>query len=134
MDRFGRIDGLQQRRPRRTARAARREPTKDIERVLGVNLFGTFFGMKHVLPFMKNQGAGMIVNNSSVVGARGFATRSAYVASKRGIVGLTRTTGVEYGEYGISVICLICRALKAHPGPAAATGRSEEMMLRHRAP
>ena len=45
-----------------------------------------------------------------------------------------RTTGVECSEYGISVICLICRALKAHPAPAAATTRSEEMMLRHRAP
>lgn len=82
-------------------------PTEDFERVVGVNLMGTFHGMKHVLPVMVDQGSGVIVNNSSVGGIRGFATRSAYSATKHGIIGLTRTAGADYGAKGISVVALV---------------------------
>ncbi len=82
-------------------------PTEEFQRVIGVNLMGTYYGMKHAIPFMIEQGRGVIVNNSSVGGVRGFATRSAYSASKHGIIGLTRTAGAEYGKDGISVIAVV---------------------------
>ncbi|MEU3986597.1 SDR family oxidoreductase [Streptomyces sp. NPDC026672] len=80
--------------------------TEDFRRVVNVNLMGTFYGMKHALPIMAGQGGGVIVNNSSVGGIRGFATRSAYSATKHGIIGLSRTAGAEYGKDGVSVIAI----------------------------
>lgn len=72
-------------------------------RVLNVNLIGVFYGMKYVLQVMKKQGYGAIVNTASVGGIRGVGNQSGYAASKHGVVGLTRNSGVEYGQYGIRI-------------------------------
>ena len=52
---------------------------------------------------MKKQGSGSIVNTASVGGIRGVGNQSGYAASKHGVVGLTRNSGIEYGQYGINV-------------------------------
>jgi NAD(P)-dependent dehydrogenase (short-subunit alcohol dehydrogenase family) len=75
----------------------------EFERVLSVNLRGVFFGMAAVLPVMRRQGHGSIVNTASVGGIRGIGNQSGYAASKHGVVGLTRNSAVEYGRFGISV-------------------------------
>lgn len=75
----------------------------EFRKVVGVNLNGVFFGMKYVLEVMKKQGAGSIVNTASVGGIRGVGNQSGYAASKHGVVGLTRNSGIEYGQYGISI-------------------------------
>lgn len=75
----------------------------EFEKVINVNLNGVFFGMKHVLKVMKEQGHGSIVNTASVGGIRGVGNQSGYAASKHGVVGLTRNSGIEYGQYGISI-------------------------------
>ena len=75
----------------------------EFEKVISVNLNGVFYGMKHVLKVMKEQGSGSIVNTASVGGIRGVGNQSGYAASKHGVVGLTRNSGVEYGEFGISI-------------------------------
>ena len=75
----------------------------EFERVLSINLKGVFYGMAAVLPVMRRQGYGSIVTTASVGGIRGVGNQSGYAASKHGVVGLTRNSAVEYGQYGISI-------------------------------
>lgn len=75
----------------------------EFEKVVNVNLNGVFYGMKYVLKVMKEQGYGSIVNTASVGGIRGVGNQSGYAASKHGVVGLTRNSGIEYGEFGVSI-------------------------------
>ncbi|MBB0245888.1 SDR family oxidoreductase [Streptomyces alkaliphilus] len=75
----------------------------EFERVLAINLRGVFLGLEQVLGVMREQGHGRIVNTASVGGIRGVGNQSGYAAAKHGVVGLTRNSGVEYGEYGITV-------------------------------
>lgn len=76
---------------------------EEFRRVVDINLNGVFYGMKHVLGVMQKQGSGAIVNTASVGGIRGVGNQSGYAASKHGVVGLTRNSGVEYGQYGIRI-------------------------------
>lgn len=77
--------------------------TAEFDRVIGVNLGGVFYGLAEVLKVMRKQGAGSIVNTASVGGIRGVGSQSGYAASKHGVVGLTRNSAVEYGQYGIQI-------------------------------
>lgn len=72
-------------------------------RVVDVNLNGVFYGLKYVLPVMKQQKQGSIVNTASIAGIRGIGKRAGYVATKHGVVGLTKTAAIEFAPYGISV-------------------------------
>ena len=76
---------------------------QEFARVLGINLNGVFFGMRHALRIMRAQGHGAIVNTASVGGIRGVGNQSGYAASKHGVVGLTRNSAIEYGQFGISI-------------------------------
>lgn len=75
----------------------------EFRRVLSVNLDGVFYGLTEVLKVMRGQGSGAIVNMASVGGIRGIGNQSGYAASKHGVVGLTRNSAVEYGQYGIQI-------------------------------
>ena len=68
---------------------------EDWERVIGVNLRGVWSCMKHELRQMERQGGGAIVNNASVGALTGNPGIGAYIASKHGVVGLTRTAALE---------------------------------------
>lgn len=76
---------------------------KDYEFVMGVNLRGIWNCMKFELLQMRKQGSGAIVNNSSLGGLVGIAERGIYHASKHGVVGLTRSAGLECAPLGIRV-------------------------------
>lgn len=76
---------------------------QEFDRVIGVNLNGVFHGMAEVLKVMREQGHGSIVNTASVGGIRGVGNQSGYAASKHGVVGLTRNSAVEYGQYNIQI-------------------------------
>ena len=76
---------------------------EEFQKVLSVNLNGVFYGMKYVLKVMKEQGFGSIVNTASVGGIRGVGNQSGYAASKHGVVGLTRNSAIEYGQFGVSI-------------------------------
>jgi NAD(P)-dependent dehydrogenase (short-subunit alcohol dehydrogenase family) len=76
------------------------------DRVIAINLRGTFLCLKHGIAAMLPRGGGSIVNNASVAGLVGFAGIPAYCASKGGIVQLTRTAALEYATQGIRVNCL----------------------------
>jgi NAD(P)-dependent dehydrogenase (short-subunit alcohol dehydrogenase family) len=76
---------------------------EDWDRVIGINLRGVWSCMKHELRQMERQGSGAIVNNASVGALTGNPGIGSYIASKHGVVGLTRTAALEYIKYGIRV-------------------------------
>lgn len=104
LDAYGRIDGFFN----NAGIEGKQNVTEDFDKeefnkVIAVNLNGVFFGMAEVLKVMRAQGSGSIVNTASVGGIRGVGNQSGYAASKHGVVGLTRNSAVEYGQYGIQI-------------------------------
>ncbi|MCP5467180.1 MAG: SDR family oxidoreductase [Sinobacteraceae bacterium] len=104
--------------------------------VLGVNLRGVFFGIKHAAIRMIAQGqGGRIINIGSQASKSGFPYAAPYVASKHGVVGLTRTAAIELGAHGITVNAICPNHVTTGLGAwqnkyfSAATGRSEEAYL-----
>lgn len=73
------------------------------DRVIGINLRGVWSSMKYELRQMEQQGSGAIVNNASVGALTGNPGIGSYIASKHGVVGLTRTAALEYIKKGIYV-------------------------------
>ena len=73
------------------------------ERVIGINLTGTFYGCKRALAEMLPVGRGRIINIASVAGLVGSGGGAAYTASKHGVVGLTRQLAITYAARGITV-------------------------------
>ena len=71
--------------------------------MIDIMLVGTFIMTKHVLPIMKKQQFGRILNMSSINGVIGFSGKSAYNSAKHGIIGLTKVTALETAEDGITV-------------------------------
>ncbi|WKV12304.1 3-oxoacyl-ACP reductase FabG [Marivirga harenae] len=73
------------------------------QKVLDVNLSGVFYCTKAISPFMVEQAYGRIVNASSVVGVYGNFGQTNYVATKAGVIGMTKTWAKELGRKGITV-------------------------------
>jgi len=90
------------------------------DRMININLKSVWLCMKYEIPQMLKQGKGSIVNTSSVAGLVGVPSNPAYPASKHGVVGLTRSTALEYAKTGIRVNC-VC------PGPIR-TGMHESLI------
>jgi NAD(P)-dependent dehydrogenase (short-subunit alcohol dehydrogenase family) len=76
---------------------------KEWRRTLDVNLTGTFLCTRKAVPLLKGAGGGSIVNMSSNAGTMGLPYRAPYVATKWGIIGLTKTLAMELGPFGIRV-------------------------------
>lgn len=79
---------------------------KDFEQVIQINLMGTFFVNKAVVPSMRANKYGRIVNIASIAGKEGNPNASAYSSSKAGVIGLTKSLGKELAQENISVNCV----------------------------
>ncbi|MCI8565180.1 MAG: SDR family oxidoreductase [Lachnospiraceae bacterium] len=75
----------------------------NFKKIYSVNVFGTFLMMQNVLPIMKKQRSGAIVNFGSVSGMRGYTYEIGYGSSKWAVIGMTQNAANEYGRYGIRV-------------------------------
>jgi len=84
---------------------------KEWENILNTNLKGCFLFIREVLPIMKRQGRGIIINVSSGLGVEGIANFSAYCASKFGLIGLTQVAADETVGMGIKVYAVLPAAV-----------------------
>ena len=78
-------------------------PIDEWRRVVDINLNGTFFVNRAIVPGMKARNYGRIVNISSVAGKEGNPNASAYAAAKAGVIGMTKALGKELAKYDIAV-------------------------------
>lgn len=93
--------------------------------VLKVNLSSVFFSMKYELPHLLERGGGAIVNTASNAGLFAVPAMPAYVASKHGVVGLSKSTAVDYGPQGIRVNA-ICPGFIRTPLLESVVGTDDE--------
>src|SRR5690606_10009292 len=81
------------------------KPSADWQRIIGINLTGAFYGVKHAARVMKQAGrGGVIVNMASVLGLVGFAAAPAYTAAKHGLLGLTKAAALQLAPANIRVV------------------------------
>lgn len=78
-------------------------PIDSWKQVIDINLTGVFYGMKYQLPEMVKAGSGSVINVASILGQVGFENSAAYVASKHGVVGLTKASALEYSKQKVRV-------------------------------
>jgi len=111
LDRFGRIDvfvnnaGIEGR-----VAPLVDQRIEDFDRVMAVNVRGSFLGLQHVLPGMIERKSGSIINMSSIAGLKGSPNVSPYITSKHAIVGLTRAAAMEAAAANV-------RVNSVHPSP-----------------
>jgi NAD(P)-dependent dehydrogenase (short-subunit alcohol dehydrogenase family) len=104
------------------------------DKVVTVNLTGTFDATRLAIPHLRRSAAGVIINMSSVAGRFGYANRSAYSATKWAIIGFTKTLAIELGEAGIRANAILPGAVagsrieKVFEGRAKATAQSLEQV------
>lgn len=100
----------------------------DFDRVIAVNLKGVWLGMKHQIPRMLEHGGGSIVNTASLAGLVAVPSLAAYIASKHGVVGLTRAAAVEHANEGVRVNCVCPAAIRTAMMDILAPERQQELL------
>ena len=100
----------------------------DYRRVFDINVWGVLNSMKHEIPVMLKQGAGVIINTSSVAGHVGMAGASIYVASKHAVEGLTKAAALEYAKQGIRVNAVAPAAIETDMMNRFTGGGNEEAL------
>jgi NAD(P)-dependent dehydrogenase (short-subunit alcohol dehydrogenase family) len=99
----------------------------EFDRIIAVNLKGVWLGMKYQIPQMLEQGGGAIVNTASLAGLLAVPALGAYIASKFGVVGLTKTAALELANDGIRVNCVCPAAIRTYMVEHLPPERQEEL-------
>lgn len=102
------------------------------DRMMEVNLKGTWLACRAVVPTMSEEGYGKIINVSSTTALAGLPTRIHYVTSKAGVIGFTRTLARELGIHGIRVNCIAPGSTLNEAGTDEQTRASREAAVRQR--
>jgi NAD(P)-dependent dehydrogenase (short-subunit alcohol dehydrogenase family) len=84
----------------------------EFDRIIRVNLKGVWLGMRYQIPEMLARGSGAIVNTASLAGLLAVPDLGAYIASKFGVVGLTKAAAIEVANHGIRVNCVCPAAIR----------------------
>ncbi len=130
LERFGRIDILVNNAAIFATVPMSRAPFDQIDpaewdRMMAVNLRGTWLACRAVIPQMRQQRYGKIINISSGTALKGSASRIHYVTSKAGIIGFTRTLAMEVGKDNICVNCIA-------PGSTLSEENADEALIKYR--
>lgn len=99
------------------------------DRMIAVNLKGVWLSMRAEIKHMEANGGGAIVNTASVAGLIGIPTSSAYTAAKHGVVGLTKTAGIEYAKQNIRVNSVCPGYIQTDMTKTAMELRGDEIMV-----
>ena len=131
VERFGRLDFAHNNAGVGVHRLLHETSDEEFDRVIAVNLRGTFLGMKHQIRHMLTNfppRGGAIVNTSSNAGLRAVTMLSAYTASKHGILGLTKNAAVEYADHGVRVNAVCPGAIMTPLMSAQPPERQQEIL------
>ena len=133
---FGRLDILCNNAGIQHVEAIEKFPTAKWDQIIAINLNSAFYGIRAAVPIMKAQGRGRIINVASAHGLVASPFKSAYVAAKHGVIGLTKTVGLEVAEHGVTCNA-ICPGYVKTPlveaqiaDQAKARGISEEAVMK----
>jgi len=99
----GRVDGLVNNAAIFINALIEEMPVEDFRRLIDIDLYGPWLGMRAVVPIMKKARSGSIVNISSVEGLMGHCGRTGYTAAKWGLRGMTKSLALETGPFGVRV-------------------------------
>jgi 3-hydroxybutyrate dehydrogenase len=135
--RFGQIDVLVNNAGIQHVEAIETFPVEKWDAILAIDLSSAFHGIRAVIPQMKERNWGRVINIASAHGLVASPFKSAYVAAKHGLIGLTKTVALETAEYGITVnaICpgyvLTPLVQKQIPETAKSRGISEGEVIKN---
>ncbi|MFF5400601.1 SDR family NAD(P)-dependent oxidoreductase [Peribacillus butanolivorans] len=122
IEKFGRIDVLFNNAGIYKAKSIEETTLEDWNLLMGVNVTGVFLGMKQVIPIMKNQRSGSIINASSLAGLRGSANHILYGASKGAVRMMTKDIAAEVAPYSIRVNSIHPGIIQTSMGDSLAKG------------
>jgi short-subunit dehydrogenase len=126
VERFGRVDLLINNAGYNRHALFKDHDVEDMERMMRVNYFGMVYWIKAVLPAMRAQGSGWIVNLSSVAGKLGQPDEAAYAATKFAVAGLSESLAYELDPLGIHVLCVYPALVRTEMFDAATLARMPE--------